>query len=33
MKSLYLLHVPFVLLFLLFTIALVWASWEGPKQP
>jgi hypothetical protein len=32
MKSLYLWHAPFVLLFLLFTVVFVWANWGGPKQ-
>ncbi len=32
MKFLYFAHVPFTVLFLLFTAVLVWAGWGGPKQ-
>ena len=32
MKFLYIAHTPFVLLFLLFTFALVCANWRGQKR-
>ncbi len=32
MKFLYMAHIPFVLLFLLFTFVFVRANWKGPGQ-
>lgn len=33
MKFLYFAHIPFVLLFVLFTAAFVWSNWRGTKRP
>ncbi len=33
MKFLYFAHIPFVLLFVLFACAFVWANWRGIKRP
>ena len=32
MKIPYLAHIPFVLLFLLFTLGFVWAHWIAPRR-